>query len=180
MSEPIIKIENVNKWFGDFQVLKDINLDVSAKQKIVVCGPSGSGKSTLIRCIIAISLFEAAYVAEVIRGGLQALPRGQYDAAKSLGMGYWKMHIFVILPQALKLVIPGICNTFLALVKDTPLIFVVGLAELAGMLALAKTNPKWLGFAMEGYVFAAIIFWIICYAMSKYSYNLEAKYKTER
>ncbi len=134
----------------------------------------------LVRVIIAITLFEAAYCAEVIRGGLQALPRGQYDAAKSLGMGYWKMHIFVILPQALKLVIPGIANTFLALVKDTPLIFVVGLAEIAGMLALAKTNPEWLGFAMEGYVFASIIFWIICYAMSKYSYNLEEKYKTER
>jgi len=134
----------------------------------------------LVRVIIAISLFEAAYVAEVIRGGLQALPRGQYDAAKSLGMGYWKMHIFVILPQALKLVIPGIANTFLALVKDTPLIFVVGLLELVGMLNLAKTNPKWLGFAMEGYVFAAIVFWIICYAMSKYSYNLEEKYRTER
>ena len=134
----------------------------------------------LVRVIIAITLFEAAYCAEVIRGGLQSLPRGQYDAAKSLGMGYWKMHIFVILHQALKMVIPGIANTFLALVKDTPLIFVVGLAEIAGMLAMAKTNPKWLGFAMEGYVFAAIIFWIICYAMSKYSYNLEAKYKTER
>ena len=134
----------------------------------------------LIRVIIAISLFEAAYVAEVVRGGLQALPRGQYDAAKSLGMGYWRMHIFVILPQALKLVIPGIANTFLALVKDTPLIFVVGLLEIVGMLNLAKTNPEWLGFAMEGYVFAAIIFWIICYAMSKYSYNLEQKYKTER
>ena len=134
----------------------------------------------LVRVIIAITLFEAAYCAEVIRGGLQALPRGQYDAAKSLGMGYWKMHIFVILPQALKLVIPGIANTFLALVKDTPLIFVVGLAEIAGMLAMAKTNPEWLGFAMEGYIFASIIFWIICYAMSKYSYNLELKYKTER
>ncbi len=134
----------------------------------------------LVRVIIAISLFEAAYVAEVIRGGLQALPRGQYDAAKSLGMGYWKMHIFVILPQALKLVIPGIANTFLALVKDTPLIFVVGLLEIVGMLNLAKTNPDWLGFAMEGYVFASILFFIICYAMSKYSYNLEQKYKTER
>ncbi len=134
----------------------------------------------LVRVIIAISLFEAAYVAEVIRGGLQALPRGQYDAAKSLGMGYWKMHIFVILPQALKLVIPGIANTFLALVKDTPLILVVGLLEIVGMLNIAKTNPKWLGFAMEGYVFAAITFFIICYAMSKYSYNLEKKFKTER
>ena len=134
----------------------------------------------LIRVIIAISLFEAAYVAEVIRGGLQALPRGQYDAAKSLGMGYWKMHIFVILPQALKFVIPGIANTFLALVKDTPLIFVVGLADFVGMITMAKANPKWLGFVMEGYVFAAIIFWIICYAMSNYSQKLELKYKTDK
>ena len=142
--------------------------------------PDGTYVDKLIRVLIAITLFEAAYMAEVIRGGLQALPRGQYDAAKSLGMGYWNMHFLIILPQALKLVIPGIANTFLALVKDTPLIFVVGLLELAGMVNLAKTNPEWLGYAMEGYVFAAIIFWIICYAMSKYSYNLEIKYKTER
>jgi len=142
--------------------------------------PDGIYMDKLIRVIIAITLFEAAYVAEVIRGGLQALPRGQYDAAKSLGMGYWRLHLLVILPQALKLVIPGIANTFLALVKDTPLIFVVGLLELAGMLGLAKTNPEWLGFSMEGYVFAAIIFWIICYSMSRYSQNLELKYKTDR
>ena len=142
--------------------------------------PDGTYMDKLVRVIIAITLFEAAYVAEVIRGGLQALPRGQYDAAKSLGMGYWKLHLLVILPQALKLVIPGIANTFLALVKDTPLIFVVGLLELAGMLGLAKTNPEWLGFSMEGYVFAAIIFWIICYSMSRYSQNLELKYKTDR
>ena len=88
----------------------------------------------LVRVIIAISLFEAAYVAEVIRGGLQALPRGQYDAAKSLGMGYWKMHIFVILPQALKISNSWYSKYFLALVKDTPLIFVVGFLEIAGML----------------------------------------------
>ncbi len=142
--------------------------------------PDGTYVDKLIRVVVAITLFEAAYTAEVIRGGLQALPRGQYDAAKSLGMGYWKLHIFVILPQALKLVIPGIANTFLALVKDTPLIFVVGLLEVVGMLNLAKTNPKWLGFSMEGYVFAGIIFWIICYSMSKYSQKLELKYKTDR
>ena len=142
--------------------------------------PDGTYVDKLIRVLIAITLFEAAYMAEVIRGGLQALPKGQYEAAKSLGMGYWKMHFFIILPQALKLVIPGIANTFLALVKDTPLIFVVGLLELVGMLNLAKTNPKWLGFSMEGYVFAGIIFWIICYSMSKYSQKLELKFKTDR
>ena len=142
--------------------------------------PDGTYVDKLIRVLIAITLFEAAYMAEVIRGGLQALPKGQYEAAKSLGMGYWRMHFLIILPQALKLVIPGIANTFLALVKDTPLIFVVGLLELAGMVNLAKTNPKWLGMAMEGYVFAGLVFWVICYAMSRYSQNLERKLSTER
>ena len=142
--------------------------------------PDGTYVDKLIRVLIAITFFEAAYMAEVIRGGLQALPKGQYEAAKSLGMGYWRMHFLIILPQALKLVIPGIANTFLALVKDTPLIFVVGLLELVGMIGLGKTNPKWLGMAMEGYVFAGLVFWIICFAMSRYSQNLEKKLSTER
>ena len=142
--------------------------------------PDGTFIDKLIRVLFAITLFEAAYMAEVVRGGLQALPKGQYEAAKSLGMGYWRMNALIILPQALKLVIPGIANTLLALVKDTPLIFVVGLMELAGMIGLAKTNPKWLGMAMEGYVFAGLVFWIICYAMSRYSQNLEKKLSTER
>ena len=142
--------------------------------------PDGTFIDKLIRVLIAITLFEAAYMAEVVRGGLQALPKGQYEAAKSLGMGYWRMNGLIILPQALKLVIPGIANTLLALVKDTPVIFVVGLMELAGMIGLAKTNPKWLGMAMEGYVFAGLVFWVICYAMSRYSQNLEKKLSTER
>ena len=142
--------------------------------------PEDTYMDKLVRVIIAITLFESAYMAEVVRGGLQALPRGQYDAGKSLGMGYWRMHLLVIMPQALKLVIPGIANTFLALVKDTPLILVVGLLELIGMIDMAKTNPKWLGFAAEGYVFAGFVFWIICYAMSRYSISLERKYKTDR
>ncbi len=142
--------------------------------------PDGTFIDKLIRILFAITMFEAAYMAEVVRGGLQALPKGQYEAAKSLGMGYWRMNFLIILPQALKLVIPGIANTLLALVKDTPLIFVVGLMELAGMISLAKTNPKWLGMAMEGYVFAGLVFWIICYAMSRYSQNLEKKLSTER
>ena len=141
--------------------------------------PEDTYMDKLVRVVIAITLFESAYMAEVVRGGLQALPRGQYDAGKSLGMGYWRMHLLVIMPQALKLVIPGIANTFLALVKDTPLILVVGLLELIGMIDMAKTNPKWLGFAAEGYVFAGFVFWIICYAMSRYSISLERKYKTD-
>ena len=134
----------------------------------------------LVRCIIGIILFEAAYMAEVVRGGLQSLPRGQYDAAKAIGMGYWKMHLLIIMPQALKLVIPGIANTFLALFKDTPLILIVGVFEFAGMINVAKSNPKWLGFATEGYVFAAIVFFIFCFIMSRYSQNLEKKLNTEK
>ena len=142
--------------------------------------PADTYVDKLFRCIIGITLFEAAYMAEVIRGGLQALPRGQYDAAKSLGMGYWKMNALIILPQALKIVIPGIANTFIALFKDTPLILVVGLLEFLGMINLAKTNPEWLGFAAEGYVFAAAVYWIFCYSMSRYSQNLEVRFSTER
>ena len=142
--------------------------------------PEDTYMDKLVRVIIAITLFESAYMAEVVRGGLQALPKGQYDAGKSLGMGYWRMNLLIIMPQALKLVIPGVANTFLALVKDTPLILVVGLLELIGMIDMAKTNPKWLGFAAEGYVFAGFVFWTICYSMSRYSQSLERKYKTDR
>ena len=140
--------------------------------------PSGSNMDKLVRVIIAITLFEAAYMAEVVRGGLQAVGRGQYDASKAIGMGYWKSHIFIILPQALKLVIPGIANTFIALFKDTPLVFVVGLLEILGMVNLAKTNPAWLGMATEGYVFVALVYWIFCFAMSRYSLSIEEKLKT--
>ena len=135
--------------------------------------PSGTNMDKLVRVIIAITLFEAAYMAEVVRGGLQAVGRGQYDASKAIGMGYWKSHIFIILPQALKLVIPGIANTFIALFKDTPLGFVVGLLD-----NLAKTNPYWLGMATEGYVFVAFVYWIFCFAMSRYSLSIEEKLKT--
>ena len=142
--------------------------------------PADTYVDKLLRCIIGITLFEAAYMAEVIRGGLQALPKGQYDAAKSLGMGYWEMNVLIILPQALKIVIPGIANTFIALFKDTPLILVVGLLEFLGMINLAKANPDWLGFAAEGYVFAAAVYWIFCFSMSRYSQKLEVRFSTER
>ena len=142
--------------------------------------PADAYVDKLMRCVIGITLFEAAYMAEVVRGGLQALPKGQYDAAKSLGMGYWKMNVLIILPQALKIVIPGIANTFIALFKDTPLILVVGLLEFLGMIKLAGANPDWLGFAVEGYVFAATVYWIFCFSMSRYSQRLEIRFSTER
>ena len=133
-----------------------------------------------LRIAIGIAIFESAYIAEVVRGGLQSLPRGQYDAAQSLGMGYWKVNFFIILPQAIKAVIPGIANTFIALLKDTPLIVLVGMAEILGMVNLAKSNPYWLGMAVEGYVFAAAIFWVVSFLLSSYSQKLEKQYSTEK
>ena len=105
--------------------------------------PANANVDKLLRVAIGISIFESAYIAEVVRGGLQSLPKGQYEAAKSLGMGYWKMNFLIILPQAIKTVIPGITNTFIALFKDTPLIILVGLLEILGMVNLAKSNSYW-------------------------------------
>ena len=140
--------------------------------------PEGMNFDKLIRALIGVLLFSAAYMAEVVRGGLQAIPRGQYEAAEALGLSYWKSMGLIILPQALKLVIPGIVNTFIGLFKDTTLVLIIGLFDLLGMVQLAGTNPKWLGFATEGYVFAAFAFWIFCFTMSRYSLHLEKKLHT--
>jgi len=140
--------------------------------------PEGMNFDKLIRALIGVLLFSAAYMAEVVRGGLQAIPKGQYEAAEALGLSYWKSMSLIILPQALKLVIPGIVNTFIGLFKDTTLVLIIGLFDFLGMVQLAGTNPKWLGFAIEGYVFSAFGFWIFCFSMSRYSQHLEKKLHT--
>ncbi|PTD97586.1 amino acid ABC transporter permease [Pseudothauera lacus] len=132
----------------------------------------------LLRALIAVILFEAAYIAEVVRGGLQAIPKGQYEAARALGLGYWRMMGLVILPQALKMVIPGIVNTFIALFKDTSLVIIIGLFDLFNSIHQATVDPAWLGFAIEGYVFAALVYWIFCFGMSRYSMRLERRLHT--
>ena len=275
MSDSIIQIQNVNKWFGDFQVLKDINLDVKAKEKIVVCGPSGSGKSTLIRCInrleehqegnitvdgteisedtknieqvraevgmvfqqfnlfphlsivdnltlapiwvkkmpkkeaeeLALKHLERVQIldqAQKFPGQLSGGQQQRVAIARALCMEP-KIMLFdeptsALDPEMIKEVLDVMVNLakegmtmivvthemgFAKEVADSMIFMdegkiVVGLLELVGMLNLAKTNPKWLGFSMEGYVFAGIIFWIICYSMSKYSQKLELKFKTDR
>lgn len=140
--------------------------------------PEGVNFDKLLRALIGITLFEAAYMAEVVRGGLQAIPKGQYEAAAALGLGYWKMMGLVILPQALKLVIPGIVNTLIALFKDTTLVIIIGLFDLLNTVHNATTDPKWLGYSIEGYVFAASVFWIFCFSMSRYSQHLEKRLHT--
>lgn len=140
--------------------------------------PEGTSFDKLLRAMIGIVLFESAYMAEVVRGGLAAIPRGQYEAAKALGLSYWKSMSLIILPQALKLVIPGIVNTFIALFKDTTLVLIIGLFDLLTTVEAGFKDSHWLGYALEGYVFAALVYWIFCFSMSRYSQNLERKLHT--
>ena len=137
--------------------------------------PSGSDLDLLIRAMVGIILFQAAYIAEVVRGGLQSVSKGQSEAALALGLSYWKRMIFIILPQALKMVIPGIVNTFIALFKDTTLVLIIGMYDLLAIVNQANSNANWLRFDIEGYVFAGFIFWIFCFSMSRYSLVLEKK-----
>lgn len=140
--------------------------------------PEGTHFDKLLRAMIGIALFQSAYMAEVVRGGLAAIPKGQFEAANALGLSYWKTMGLIILPQALKMVIPGIVNTFIALFKDTTLVLIIGLFDLLAMVQSAFSDPKWLGFSIEGYVFAALVFWIFCFSMSRYSMSLERKLHT--
>lgn len=140
--------------------------------------PEGTDFDKLLRAMIGIIMFQSAYMAEVVRGGLQAIPKGQYEAADALGLSYWKSMNLIILPQALKLVIPGIVNTFIALFKDTTLVLIIGLFDLLAIIQQANADSAWLGFDTEGYVFAAAVFWVFCFGMSRYSIALEAKLNT--
>ena len=140
--------------------------------------PEGTHFDKLLRAMIGIALFQSAYMAEVVRSGLQAIPKGQYEAAQALGLSYWQSMGLIILPQALKLVIPGIVNTFIALFKDTTLVLIIGLFDMLAMIQAALADPNWLGYAVEGLTFAALVYWVFCFSMSRYSLALERKLHT--
>jgi general L-amino acid transport system permease protein len=131
----------------------------------------------LMRPIIGVSLFASAYMAEEIRGGLQAIPKGQYEGAMALGLGYWQMMRLIILPQALKVTIPNIVNTYIGLFKDTTLVVVVGLFDFLKTIEAARIDPKWAAptTSATGYMFAAIFYFICCYAMSRYAKATEER-----
>jgi general L-amino acid transport system permease protein len=138
--------------------------------------PQGTKIDVLIRVLAGITLFAAAYLAEVIRGGLQAIPKGQVEAAASLGLSYWQTQRKVVLPQALAMVVPGIMNNFIAIFKDTSLVTIVSLYELTGALGLAlNSDADWRPYKIEGYVFIALIYFAFCFAMSRYSLWVEAQ-----
>ena len=144
--------------------------------------PDGVNFDKLMRCLIGVALFSSAYMAEVVRGGLQAIPKGQYEAAAALGLGYWKTTRLIVLPQALKLVIPGIVNTFIGLFKDTTLVLIVGLFDLLGIVQFHFTDASWATpeTHITGYVFAGVVFWSFCFAMSRYSIFMENRLSTGR
>ena len=142
--------------------------------------PEGVNIDSLLRAQVAVILFAAAYLAEVVRGGLQALPRGQSEAADALGLSYWQTTLQIMLPQALRLVIPPLVNTFIGFFKDTSLVVVIGLIDLLGAGKAAFADPVWSGFSPEVYIFVAAIFFVFCFAMSRYSRALERNLSTNR
>ncbi len=140
--------------------------------------PKGTDFDIILRVMIMITLFAAAYMAEVIRGGLAALPKGQYEAADALGLNYWQAQRLIIMPQALKIAIPGIVSTFIGLFKDTTLVSIIGLADPIGWVKYIQADANWNGIVWELYGFVAFVFFIICFAMSRYSMYLERKLQT--
>ena len=142
--------------------------------------PEGMNIDKLLRAQIAIILFAGAYLAEVVRGGLQALPKGQYEAADALGLSYWHKTGFIILPQALRLVIPPLVNTFIGFFKDTSLVLIIGIFDLLTAGKTAIIEPAWQGFGVEVYLTVGAIYFVFCFAMSKYSQSLEAELNRHR
>ncbi len=176
---PIIKTSSVifiEFWRG----VPLITVLFMASYMVPLFLPKGVEFDKLLRVLICIVIFASAYMAEVIRGGLQAVPKGQVEAAQSLGISYWKTMILIVLPQALKIVIPGIVNIFIGLFKDTTLVAMVNLSDFLGIIQTASSDSHWsdLNIIIESYVFAAFIYFLFCFAMSRYSLSLERKLHT--
>ena len=142
--------------------------------------PQGWTFDKFLRALIGVSIFASAYMAEVIRGGLQAIPKGQYEGADSLGLSYWQKMRLIVLPQAIKLVIPGIVNTFIGMVKDTSLVSIIGMYDLLGIIRLNFADASWASpvTPLTGLIFAGFVFWIFCFGMSRYSAFVERRLDT--
>jgi general L-amino acid transport system permease protein len=136
--------------------------------------PPGVSIDKLLRAQIAMILFASAYLAEVVRGGLQAIPRSQYEMADALGLTYWQKTLHVVLPQALRISVPPLVNTFIGFFKDTSLVLIIGLFDLLSTIKVSLNDPAWSGFGVEAYVFAALVYFGFCFAMSLYSRRFEA------
>jgi general L-amino acid transport system permease protein len=142
--------------------------------------PPGTSIDVLLRVLGGLILFNAAYLAEIVRGGLQAIPKGQYEAAAALGLGYWQTQRHVVLPQALRAALPALMNNFISVLKETSLVTIVSLYELTGALSLALSgDPAWRPFYLEGYLFIGLIYWGLCFSLSRYSRRLEVRLRPD-
>jgi general L-amino acid transport system permease protein len=176
---PIVKLLSVifiEVWRG----VPLITVLFMASNMLPLFAPAGVTFDKLLRALIGVALFSAAYMAEVVRGGLQAIPKGQYEAANALGLSYWKTMYLIVLPQALKIVIPGIVNTFIGLFKDTTLVITIGLFDLLGIVQSSFNDAKWASpqTGNTGYFTLAAIYWLFCFGMSRYSIYMERRLHT--
>ena len=135
--------------------------------------PADGGIGLFARVVVGLSFYASAYMAESVRGALQSLPKGQFDAASALGLRYWTAMRRVILPQVIRRAIPNIINTFIQILKDSTLVLIVGVFDLLGMVNLAVSDPKWMANSTEGFVFAGLIFFALCFTISRLSLRLE-------
>ena len=176
---PIIKtlcIVTIEFWRG----VPLITVLFMASNMLPLFMPEGMEVDKLLRALIGVAIFTSAYLAETIRGGLQAIPKGQYEGAMALGLGYWQMMGLIVMPQALKLVIPGIVNSFISLFKDTTLVLIVSIFDLLGMIQASLADPVWISpvTGKTGYLVAAVTFWVFCFGMSRYSQWMERRLAT--
>jgi general L-amino acid transport system permease protein len=170
----------VIRWFciGFIEIIRGVPLITvlfMASIMLPLFMPAGVTVDKFLRALVGVSIFASAYMAEVIRGGLQAVPKGQSEGADSLGLGYWQKMGLIIMPQALKLVIPSIVNTFISLFKDTSLVLIISMFDLLGAVRASFTDASWISpvTPMTGLIFAGLIFWIFCFGMSRYSSYVE-------
>jgi general L-amino acid transport system permease protein len=142
--------------------------------------PDSWSPDKLVRALVGVAVFASAYMAEVVRAGLQAMPKGQYEAAHALGLSWWQTQRLIILPQALKVTIPNIVNDYIALFKDTSLVFFVGIFDFLKTIEVARADPKWATpvTSATGYIFAALVYFVCCYAMSRYADGIEKRLST--
>ncbi|MBC6980862.1 amino acid ABC transporter permease [Caulobacter sp. 17J80-11] len=169
---PVIKTLSV----GFIEIVRGaplITLLFMASVVLPLFTPTGVSLDKLTRALVVITLFESAYMAESIRGGLQAVPKGQSEAARALGLDPWRTTALIVLPQALRVAIPAIVNTFIGLFKDTTLVYVIALLDVTGVMRQALADYSWQGLEAEAYVFIALVFWITCFAISRWSARLE-------
>jgi general L-amino acid transport system permease protein len=176
---PIVKLLSVifiEVWRG----VPLITVLFMASNMLPLFMPQGVSFDKLLRALIGVALFSSAYMAETVRGGLQAIPKGQYEAAKALGLSFWKSMALIILPQALKIVIPGIVNNFIGLFKDTTLVSTIGLFDLLGIVQTGFNDAKWASpqTGNSGYFALAALYWIFCFSMSRYSIFTERRLNT--